>query len=257
SDDNSATGSTDWSSYATSVTTAGAGPDKVTTSTEVYTAAGVAHTLTLSFERQEDGTWNLIPSVPTEEGTVQSSPITGITFDEDGTPLGLAGLDTAVSIQWAAGGSQSVQVDLGQDGTFEGLTQFGSAANAWIDEQDGYGQGELANLQVLGDGNIEGYFTNGQVATLASVGVALFANDNGLQDAGGGMWLASANSGSATLGNAQAGNAATITGGALENSNVDTAEQFVRLIEAQRGFQANARIITTQDELLAEAVNLI
>ena len=257
SDDNSATGSTDWSSYATSVTTAGAGPDKVTTSTEVYTAAGVAHTLTLSFERQEDGTWNLIPSVPTEEGTVQSSPITGITFDEDGTPLGLAGLDTAVSIQWAAGGSQSVQVDLGQDGTFEGLTQFGSAANAWIDEQDGYGQGELANLQVLGDGNIEGYFTNGQVATLASVGVALFANDNGLQDAGGGMWLASANSGSATLRNAQAGNAATITGGALENSNVDTAEQFVRLIEAQRGFQANARIITTQDELLAEAVNLI
>jgi flagellar hook protein FlgE len=115
----------------------------------------------------------------------------------------------------------------------------------------------LANLQVHANGDIEGYYTNGQVATLATVGVALFANDNGLQDAGGGLWLASANSGTATLGNAQSGNAATIMGGALENSNVDTAEEFVRLIEAQRGFQANARIITTQDELLAEAVNLI
>ncbi|MBJ02703.1 MAG: hypothetical protein CMK00_07525 [Planctomycetes bacterium] len=257
SDDNSSVGSTNWSSYGTSVTTAGAGPDKVTTSTEVYTSDGVAHTLTLSFERQEDGSWTLVPSVPAEEGTVQSSSITGITFDEDGTPLGLGSLDTTVSIQWTAGGSQSIQVDLGQDGTFEGLTQFGSTANAWIDEQDGYGQGELANLQVHANGDIEGYYTNGQVATLATVGVALFANDNGLQDAGGGLWLASANSGTATLGNAQSGNAATIMGGALENSNVDTAEEFVRLIEAQRGFQANARIITTQDELLAEAVNLI
>jgi flagellar hook protein FlgE len=257
SDDNGAVGSTDWNQYATSVTTAGAGPDKVTTSTEVYTAAGVAHTLTLTFERQEDGTWTMVPSVPSDEGTVQSGPITGITFDEDGTPVGLAGLNTAVSIQWSAGGSQSIQVDLGQDGTFDGLTQFGSTASAWIDEQNGYGQGELANLQVLGSGSIEGYYTNGQVTTLANVGVALFANDNGLQDAGSGLWMATANSGTASLGNAGSGNAGSIMGGALEDSNVDTAEEFVRLIQAQRGFQANARIITTQDEILAETVNLI
>ena len=257
SDDNGAVGSTDWNQYATSVTTAGAGPDKVTTSTEVYTAAGVAHTLTLTFERQEDGTWTMVPSVPSDEGTVQSGPITGITFDEDGTPVGLAGLNTAVSIQWSAGGSQSIQVDLGQDGTFDGLTQFGSTASAWIDEQNGYGQGELANLQVLGSGSIEGYYTNGQVTTLANVGVALFANDNGLQDAGSGLWMATANSGTASLGNAGSGNAGSIMGGALEDSNVGTAEEFVRLIQAQRGFQANARIITTQDEILAETVNLI
>ena len=69
--------------------------------------------------------------------------------------------------------------------------------------------------------------------------------------------MATANSGTASLGNAGSGNAGSVMGGALEDSNVDTAEEFVRLIQAQRGFQANARIITTQDEILAETVNLI
>jgi flagellar hook protein FlgE len=69
--------------------------------------------------------------------------------------------------------------------------------------------------------------------------------------------LASANSGAPILGSGLSGAAGEVVGGALENSNVDTAEQFVRLIEAQRGFQANARVITAQDEVLRETVNLV
>ena len=89
------------------------------------------------------------------------------------------------------------------------------------------------------------------------VGVATFSNPEGLLLLGNNLWLESPNSGSRILGNGDNGTAGQVIGGSIENSNVDTAEQFVQLIEAQRGFQANARVITLQDEVLAELVNLI
>ena len=77
-----------------------------------------------------------------------------------------------------------------------------------------------------------------------------------LSDVGNNMFIQSVNSGDPNIGPATT-DGGRVMGGTLENSNVDTAEQFVRLIEAQRGFQANARVITTQDEVLAEVVNLL
>ena len=102
-----------------------------------------------------------------------------------------------------------------------------------------------------------GHYTNGQERTLGAVGVAVFGNAGGLESVGGNFWRETVSSGGATLGAGDLGPAGVVVGGALEGSNVDTAEEFVHLIEAQRGYQASARVISVQDELLNDAVNLI
>jgi flagellar hook protein FlgE len=150
-----------------------------------------------------------------------------------------------------------MSLELGSAGDFGGLTQYGSEGEVVVKTQDGFGAGQLANISVDADGTILGFYTNGQSRSLGAVGVAVFGNPEGLTAGGDGLWMASANSGQPALGAGLAGAAGEVVGGALENSNVDTAEQFVRLIEAQRGFQANARVITAQDEVLRETVNLI
>ena len=255
-------GTSDWTSLALSVSTEGTDADEVVVSSEVYDATGVAHTLTLTFQRQPDLTWSVTASVPEGEGTVlaggEGSPLTGIEFDAEGKPIGLAAVAKDVQVQWSGqAAAQTMTLGFGTDGTFDGLTQFGSGASVLVDSQDGYSDGELANVFVEKDGTVVGFYTNGQSQDLAQLGVARFSNAEGLEDLGNNMFGESANSGAHQLAAAQVGGRGSIHGGVLEGSNVDTAEQFVRLIEAQRGFQANARVISTQDELLGEAVNLI
>ncbi len=251
-------GSMDWTDYAVQTTTEGTASDEVVSSMEVYDSAGVAHTLTVTFARQQDGSWTATASVPAEDGVVLSNPIAGIAFDDSGDPVGLGAVDTEVLVQFSGQTSpQSMSLELGSAGDFGGLTQYGSDGEVLVKTQDGFGAGQLANISVDADGTILGFYTNGQSRSLGEVGVAVFGNPEGLTAGGDGLWMASANSGQPVLGAGLAGAAGEVVGGALENSNVDTAEQFVRLIEAQRGFQANARVITAQDEVLRETVNLI
>ncbi|MFN0207629.1 MAG: flagellar hook-basal body complex protein, partial [Planctomycetota bacterium] len=98
---------------------------------------------------------------------------------------------------------------------------------------------------------------NGVQKVLAQVGLASFANQDGLSRSGDTTYAETANSGVAVLGTSQSGGTGVIRPGALESSNVDIAREFVNLIEAQRGFQANARVISATDSLLAELVNII
>ncbi len=248
-------GQTDWAQHAFAVTTNGAGPDEVVTSVEVFDSAGTSHVLTGTYTRQDDGSWNLVVSVAASEGTMLSDTIAGITFNEDGSIQTPTSGD--VVVQFGTLSAQTISLDLGTAGQFDGLTQFGNPASVVSDFQDGYGAGELVNMTVQANGEIEGFFTNGQSQILGDFGVATFANALGLEEAGDNYLRESPNSGARVLGAAQASKAGDVVGGAIEGSNVDTAEEFVHLIQAQRGFQANARVVTVQDELLAEVVNII
>lgn len=255
-DDAANTGGSDWAIHGLDVTTEGTGPDEVLSSMEVFDTSGTPHTLNFTFQRQGDGSWNVITETP--DGQTLSNAITGLRFGEDGSPTGLAGIDTDIIVQFdGLTTPQTVSLDFGLDGGFNGLTQFGSIADVVALEQDGYGVGELATLSVDQDGAIEGFYTNGQQSELGAVGIAVFSNPEGLSDAGNNMLRESANSGRLVLARGANGAAGRVIGGNLERSNVDTAEQFVNLIEAQRGYQANARIISAQDDLLQETVNLI
>jgi flagellar hook protein FlgE len=249
------TGKTDWAQHAFAVTTNGAGADTVNVSLEVFDAAGTSHVLSGALTRQDDGTWDMTFDLPADEGTVVQGTITGITFNPNGSLLSPPSAD--VIVQFNGQGPQTIAIDLGEAGGFEGLTQFGAEASVVSDFQDGYGAGELVNMSVDATGLIEGFYTNGETQTLGNFGVATFANEQGLIDAGDNYLRESPNSGNRVLGTGQLGKAGDVVGGALEGSNVDTAEQFVYLIQAQRGFQANARVVTVQDELLQEIVNVI
>ena len=248
-------GSAAWSQSFFSVTTDGAGPDMLTSSVEVFDVNGTSHILTFTYERQVDGTWDLSVSVPPSEGTVVQGTVSGITFNANGSIL--TPTSGQIELQFGALTSQIMNLDLGTSGLFEGLTQFGSDPDVIADFQDGYGSGELTNVQVLDNGIIEGFFSNGQTQQLGSFGVARFPNQSALEDLGEGLLRQTPNTGALVIGNGGQNGAAGVVGGALETSNVDTAVEFVHLIEAQRGFQANARVITVQDEILAEVVNVI
>ncbi len=248
---------TNWAQHAVTTTTAGTGPDTVVGSIEIYDPAGTAHSMTFTYERQANGSWNVIPSMDPADGTVLSPPITGLTFNDNGSIATLPSV-TDVSVMFAGQTtSQQFSLNLGVPSLFDGVTQFGSLPSLFAESQDGFGVGELSSISVNAAGDIQGFYSNGQVNVLAEMAIATFTNDNGLHQSGNNLFAESGNSGTRVITKGQFGRAGDVVGGTIEGSNVEIAEEFVRLIEAQRGFQANARLVTTTDEILAELVNLV
>ncbi|MBG9556596.1 flagellar hook protein FlgE [Cytobacillus firmus] len=134
------------------------------------------------------------------------------------------------------------------------LTQSNNASNAVIDP-DGYAEGKLESFNIGAMGEINGVYSNGEINVLGQLALAEFSNTSGLTKAGNNLFQESINSGTANINVAGEGRG-TIAAGSLEMSNVDLSEEFTEMITAQRGFQANTRIITTSDEILQELVNL-
>jgi flagellar hook protein FlgE len=144
----------------------------------------------------------------------------------------------------------AVAVDVSTLTAFTGLTSVEPGA------QDGQKAGTLQSFTLGADGTLVGQFSNGLAQAVGQLSLATFANPTGLEKAGGSLYRTTANSGAASIGVAGTGGIGKLAGGALEMSNVDLSSEFTNLIIAQRGFQANARVITTSDEVLQELVNL-
>ena len=138
----------------------------------------------------------------------------------------------------------------------DGVTQFGSNSSTFFQNQDGYSSGSLKSISINQDGIISGLYTNGQTRTLGQVVLGTFNNPHGLIKMGKNLYRESYDSGQPIIGSPSSGGRGRLLSNSLELSNVDLAEEFIKLITAQRGFQANSRVITTTDELLGELVNL-
>ena len=228
----------------------------------VFDSIGNPNTLALTFTKD--------PTVPnrwTWQASVgQPAVITGggtgsVTFDSDGRLETFVFDGGATSIQFdpntGASAPVDVRLDTGTLGDINGLSQFASPSNAVANSQDGHAMGNLEDINIDDRGVITGFFTNGVRQVLAQIALAAFNNPTGLLRKGDSMFEESGNSGQAVLGFAGTSNQSQITPGALEGSNVDLSQEFTNMIIAQRGFQANARVITTADEMLNELVNLI
>jgi flagellar hook protein FlgE len=156
-------------------------------------------------------------------------------------------------------GASDMEIGLmsGTSGKFDGLTnQAAASSTATARNQDGYGVGFLSNISIDAEGIVTGIFTNGVSRALAQITLADFSNPAGLLKVGKNLFRTSANSGDAIKGIATKTISGEITSGALEMSNVDLAQEFTSMIIAQRGFQANARVITTSDDMLTDLVSL-
>jgi len=193
---------------------------------------------------------------------VEDRRVTGITFQPDGSFGGLGGAtpDTAAfQVRFANDPTNVVAINLniGSVGEFDGLSQFGGSSTVTPNYQDGYTSGWLSSLSVSRDGTLVGLFSNGIRRDLASICLATFQNPAGLQSAGNNYFESSPNSGVAVSTKALSGGAGEVRGGSLEKSNVNTAVEFVNLMQAQNGFQANARTIKTANDMLRELTDLI
>lgn len=137
-----------------------------------------------------------------------------------------------------------------------GTTQYGVGYAALSQFQNGYTAGNLSGLEVDGEGTIIGRYSNGQVRDVGQVPIITFRNPEGLKPNGSTAWLATTESGEETINKADMGITGKVIGGALEDSNVDIAEELVKMIIGQRNYQANAKTIQTQDTITQTIINL-
>jgi flagellar hook protein FlgE len=228
-------------------------------STVVYDTLGVEHNLTVRFTKSPTaGQWYWDASF---DGTEQISggQSGNVSFNEDGSIAAFVydGGSTSLTFSPVNGAEEvDIRFDAGTPGSFDGITQFSSPFSTTAKWQDGYGMGALTSVSIDPTGVITGFFSNGVSKSIAQIILAKFNNPSGLEKVGDGLYLTSSNSGLAQKGEAGKIVSATISGGSLEMSNVDLAEEFVGMVVAQRGFQANARVLSASDEMLTELVNM-
>jgi flagellar hook protein FlgE len=221
-----------------------------------YDATGAPHELSITFTNTGPGQWSWAAT----SGTAPVSPAgTGtVTFNPDGSlaTFTYPGGGSTITMTPPGGSPFDITLQAGAVGGINGLAGFTNPSNAVITSQDGYQAGDLTNIAVDSQGVITGIFSNGVSRALAQVVLATFNNPTGLTRTGENIYEASPNSGLSVLGFAGGTSSSTLTPGALEGSNVDISQEFTNMIIAQRGFQANARVITTADEMLNELVNI-
>ena len=228
--------------------------DATTLTVTAYDDQGVAIPLNLTFTKSAANQW-------TVTGT-QGIPAVAVALTDnvltfDGSGELTAPADRNINI---AGGlipnmPAAITIDLGGAAEPGRLTQYAGSSSAAITQQNGAPAGSLQSFNVGQDGTIVGNYSNGKTRSIGQIALAVFTNPGGLERIAG-VWRETPNSGLAQIGVPGGGGRGLMSAGTLEMSNVDLAEEFTRLIVAQRGFQGNARVVTTADEILQEVVNL-
>lgn len=225
----------------------------------VVDSVGYTHELNIVAQKISNTEWQLGYIVPTGTAGEFAYRDLGAVIEFDSTGK-IANATTTVTLNnlppsdlTPGYGGNAANLNITLD--FANLTQYGSASSFAVDTIDGNAEGFLEGFDVSATGEIYGVYSNGNVQLLGQIALATFSNPEGLTKAGSNLFQVSNNSGIPQVG-VPGEVAGTIVGGALEMSNVDLAEEFTEMIVAQRGFQANTRIITTSDEILQELVNL-
>jgi len=237
------------------------------TSITVFDSLGTARTLDIYFNNTGGNlyTYNVVADgADIAGGTPGVTNVIGtgtLAFTSDGALQTATTPPLAINFAGGATANQNINLNFGKDITsggtgLDGTTQFSSASAVSSQSQDGFASGEFSGLSIDGTGLVQGLYTNGQKIAIGQLAIAKFRSNDGLGRAGQNLWIETRDSGTAALGAAGAGGRASVSGAALESSNVDLGEEFVGLIQHQRSFSANSRTITTADEMLQELINI-
>lgn len=239
------------------------------TTMQVYDTRGTARTMDITFTRLANGSYDATatidgdPAQLSADGGAASAGPVNFTFDANGnltSPNTLA----VVPDQTQLGGSAlpSIAVNLRQtnpDGTpgASNVTNFARPSAVSSTTQDGYAAGEINGASIDSNGIVYAVFTNGQTRTIGQYALATFNAQEGLSRAGGNAFTETLASGQPSIGVPGEGGRGAVAGGYLEQSNVDITNEFIELIEAQRGFQANSRVITTLNQTFQDLLQII
>jgi flagellar hook protein FlgE len=237
--------------------------DTFSTPITIYDSLGTSHEMTVQFTNTAPNTWSYSISLPAADtggtGTATTLATGTLNFNSSGNLTSPTSPITGIDIPNLADGAAPMALSWNLTGTggASSLTQQDAASATNSTTQNGYGVGTLTGYSVLADGTVQGQFSNNQTMSLGQVAVASFANVQGLTQLGSNDFQATFASGTAVVGQAGAGGNGSITGGAVEESNVDLSTEFANMIVAQQGYEANAKVLTTMDQVSQATIQLI
>ena len=211
-----------------------------TYTTQVFDSLGREHTLNQYFVKTGENTWQVHYYMDDVEIPDSSQ---AIEFTEQGvlkSPVGLTNLTTSIS------GAADLSIDLSYNGT----SQYGSDFSVSKNNSSGYASGERTGQAIDEDGSVYATFSNGERMLQGQLVLANFANPNGLASKDGTTWVQTASSGAPLTGTPGTGLLGSVKSGALESSNVDLTSELVGLMTAQRNYQANTKVISTNDNMM-------
>lgn len=242
-------------------------------SVQVFDSIGRAHNVTVSYLKDPvTSTWNVeiyADASDVETGTHPDGLLASgqITFGGDGSlasttitplyPVAVAG--QPVGMDWLdtdGAADSSIDFDFGTIGETDGLSQFASNYNVVFVTQDGAEVGQLNGVSINDEGFVIASFSNGEQQQLYKLPVATFFNPQALDPRTGNVYAQTIESGAFNLKEAGIGGAGSISPASLEAANVDLADEFTKMIVTQRAYSANARVISTTDEMLDELIRI-
>jgi flagellar hook protein FlgE len=219
------------------------------TTATVYDSLGAAHTATVYFAKTAvANTWN---SYMTVDGQ-QVGAAVPMTFSASGALTTPANGNVGFGAYTPTTGANAMTLNF----NFSKTTQYGDAFAVNSIQQDGQTTGTLSGINIDTSGVVEAQYTNGQSLQLGQVALANFADPNGLAQQGDSDWAQTAASGQALNGQAGTAGLGQVESGSLEQSNVDVTAQLVAMITAQRAFQANAQMISTQNQITQTVIQI-
>ncbi len=220
------------------------------TAVSVFDSLGAAHTLSTYYVKTANpGEWQVHAAF---DGTSLPAAVGTLNFDAGGSLT--SPVDGQLALPAIPAGNGAEDLSIGLD--LAKLTQFGDYFSVNSLLQDGFAAGRLVDVEVNAEGIIQARFSNGQTTPVSQLALTRFTNPEGLKLEGETSWIETFDSGLAQRGAAGSGGMGVIQGSALESSNVDLTAQLVQMITAQRNFQANAQMITTQDQVTQAALNI-
>jgi flagellar hook protein FlgE len=255
--------STDYASATRNPTTT----SNYSSSVTAYDSLGQPHVVTVYFRKSyetattpQTSVWEWMAHLDSADSSTGANDLAGwgtLTFNNNGA-LTAGGDATAVSFDFSQGAqaAQTIDLVLGSGSGGGTTTQYPIASTTNFQTQDGYPPGVLESTTVSAEGIISGHYSNGQILNLYQITLANFNNPNGLRKEGSNLYSETIESGVAYTNAAGEGGLGKISANSLEQSNVDLATEFVKMIIAQRGYSANARVITTTDQILEELINI-
>ena len=233
---------------------------------QIFDSLGTAHTLTVTYTNTSANNWTYnvtIPSTDVAGGTGATTNVgTGtMTFGSNGlmtVPAAAAGT-VPISVTGLADGASNLTInwnlyDKNGDST---ITQFSQASTNTGQAQDGAAPGQLTGMSIGQDGEVVASFSNGTTSNVAQIALASVLNPGSMQQVSGNAYAPTSQTANPVIGLPSTGARGGISGGALETSTVDIATEFTNLLQYERGYQANSKVISTEDQVIQQTIGLI
>ncbi|MBV8845580.1 MAG: flagellar hook protein FlgE [Bryobacterales bacterium] len=231
------------------------------TSVQVYDSLGNSHVVSLTFTKSSTANqWQYSMSFPNSDLSSAGTPVTGtLTFNSSGVLTSPAAGSTppVLAVSNLADGAANMNINWNLfDGTTPTITQFSQPSATSAQSQDGSPAANLTQVSLVNGGKILAQFSNGSQVVVGQLAMASILNPESLVSAGNNNYGLSAYSAPPAIGIPGTGGRGTVVGGSLESSNADIAREFTNLIVFQRSYEANAKVVTTVDQLSQDTINL-